>query len=81
MGLGILLYKLAIILLVVVLPIVWLVTTIRAIRKDKNNGNVLDWKSYANATMKGFSYGILTLLIIAIVLFLLIYFFVDLSIS
>jgi hypothetical protein len=81
MGLGILLFGLAIILLFVVLPIVWVVSTTRAIRKEKNNGNALDWKVYANATLKGFLYGILTLLIIVILLFILIYFFVDLSIS
>lgn len=81
MGLGILLYGLAIIVFVIVLPIIWVVTTIRTIRKDKNNGVVLDWKSYANATLKGLSYSILTLLLIVTALFLLFYFFRDFSIE
>ncbi len=80
-GLGMLLYGFAIILLVVVFPIIWLTTITRAIRKSKKNGYPLDWRAYAYAVMMGFYYGFLTILTIAVLVLLLLYFFVDLSIS
>ena len=81
MGLGILLFELGKILLFLVFPVVWGATTFRAINTDKKNGYVLTRRDYAYAVLKGFVSGITTLLVIAIVVFLLLYFFVDLSVS
>lgn len=81
MGLGILLYDFAIILFTGVFPLIWVLTAIRTIRKEKKNGYPIDWRTYAYAIMKGFLYGFLTLLIIAVLIFMWLYYFVDLSIS
>lgn len=80
-GLGILMYGLAVFLLVVVFPGIWLVTSFRAIQKAKKNNTELDKRTYASAALKGFLYGILALVVISVFLFIFIYLFVDLTIS
>lgn len=81
MGLGIVLYGLAKIVFFIVFPIVWATTTARAIIVDKKNGYALGRREYAYAILKGFVYGVTALLLIALIIFIWLYFFVDLSIS
>jgi hypothetical protein len=81
MGLGILLAAFAIFCITVILPGIWVATTLFTFKKGKKNGEILDWKFYLYAIMKGFVYGFLTLLGISGLVFIWLYFFVDLTYS
>ena len=80
-GLGILLSGFAFFSIAIIFPTVWITITLRLIRKAKKNEQTLNWKTYSFSVLKGFAFGILSLLIIAVIVFLFLYFFVDLSIS
>ena len=79
MGLGIFLYMLGVFLLCTVFPAVWIITAFRRIRKIKRQKPDVDWRDYFVAICFGLLISALTLLCIAVLVFLCIFFFVDLS--
>ncbi len=80
-GLGITLNALALVVLVVIFPLVWIVTTVQAISNRQKAGYSLDWKTYSYAIVRGFVFGLLTVLITASLIYIWALYFVDLSIS
>jgi hypothetical protein len=81
MALGALLYIIGSLILFVVFPCAWLAATVLRIRKIRKSGTSLDGRTYALAILFGLGIGVLTILTIAIIIFLLLYFFVDLTYS
>lgn len=72
-GAGLLLILLAAIMVLVVFPSIWIATVIYTVKKARINGKAIDWKMYALATIKGFFWGIMALLLCAGLLYLYLY--------
>jgi hypothetical protein len=57
------------IILTLLFPIVWITTTIRAIRKAKTNAQLVDWRTYIYSIVRGFIFGTMIVLAIIVTLY------------
>jgi hypothetical protein len=81
MGLGLLLMGLGMVIVLVLFPTVWITTTLRRIASTKKKVHSPDWRAYAFCVLEGFSFGILAVLVSALLIILSCVLFIDLDMS
>ncbi len=80
-GLALVLLALLFVLVAIVFPVIWIFITRREIRKHKQGNEELNRDDYFFSIIKGLGIALLSIIVLAVSVFLLIYFCVDLTIS